>query len=184
MQSETDKFWKTLHTEELLHSPWLKVFKETCKLPNGKIIPDFYTIWQPDWVLILPKTKKDTWILTKQYRHGSKEISLEFPAGIIEKNEAPLEAAKRELEEETKFFAGNYQFIGKFSVNPDRHRCNFFVYYAEVLNQRERLHQDVTENIEVFEMTTKDLESAISDGTFSHPLQIAAYYKMKLKNFK
>ena len=91
--------WTTLSVKEILDSPWLKIAKESCCLPHGKIISDFYTIWQPDWVLILPQTQSGKWILTKQYRHGTKAISLEFPAGIVDKGESPLEAAKRELED-------------------------------------------------------------------------------------
>ena len=92
--------WETIDEKELLNSPWLKITQESCKLPQGKIITDFYTIWQPDWVLILPRTVNGNWIMTKQYRHGTGKVSLEFPAGIIEKGESPLQAAKREMEEE------------------------------------------------------------------------------------
>ena len=40
--------WKLLDTEYLVNAPWLKVAKEKCELPNGKVIDDFYTLWQPD----------------------------------------------------------------------------------------------------------------------------------------
>ena len=46
------KPWKLLNTEYLVDAPWLKVAKEKCELPNGKVIDDFYTLWQPDWVSI------------------------------------------------------------------------------------------------------------------------------------
>ena len=78
----------------------MKVAKETCELPNGKVIDDFYTLWQPDWVLILARTKEGKWVMTEQYRHGTGKIALEFPAGIIDKGETPEEAAIRELQEE------------------------------------------------------------------------------------
>lgn len=92
--------WKLLKTEYLVDAPWLKVAKETCELPNGKVIDDFYTLWQPDWVLILARTAEGKWVMTEQYRHGTGKIALEFPAGIIDKGEAPEQAALRELQEE------------------------------------------------------------------------------------
>ena len=52
------KAWKVLASEPLLDTKYLKVNKEVCELPNGKIIPDFYTIWQPDWVLILAQKER------------------------------------------------------------------------------------------------------------------------------
>ena len=94
------KPWKLLSSEFLVDAPWLKVAKETCELPNGKVIDDFYTLWQPDWVLILARTKEGKWVMTEQYRHGTGKIALEFPAGIIDKGETPEEAAVRELQEE------------------------------------------------------------------------------------
>ena len=94
------KPWKLLDSENLVDVPWLKVAKEKCELPNGKVIDDFYTLWQPDWVMILPRTKDGKWVMTKQYRHGIQKIALEFPAGIIDKGETPELAAIRELQEE------------------------------------------------------------------------------------
>lgn len=94
------KPWKLLSTEYLVNAPWLKVAKEKCELPNGKVIDDFYTLWQPDWVLILARTKEGKWVTTQQYRHGTGKIALEFPAGIINKGETPEQAALRELQEE------------------------------------------------------------------------------------
>jgi 8-oxo-dGTP pyrophosphatase MutT (NUDIX family) len=94
------KPWKLLDSEFLVNAPWLKVAKEKCELPNGKVIDDFYTLWQPDWVLILARTTEGKWVMTEQYRHGTGKIALEFPAGIIDKGETPEEAAVRELQEE------------------------------------------------------------------------------------
>ena len=94
------KPWKLLDSEYLVDAPWLKVAKEKCELPNGKVIDDFYTLWQPDWVMILARTKNCKWVMTKQYRHGTQAIELEFPAGMIDQGETPEEAAIRELQEE------------------------------------------------------------------------------------
>ena len=52
------KPWKLLDSEFLVNAPWLKVAKEKCELPNGKVIDDFYTLWQPDWVLIRPHKRR------------------------------------------------------------------------------------------------------------------------------
>ncbi len=92
-----------MDSEFLVNAPWLKVAKEKCELPNGKVIDDFYTLWQPDWVLILARTTDGKWVMTEQYRHGTGKIALEFPAGIIDKGETPEEAAIRELQEECGF---------------------------------------------------------------------------------
>jgi 8-oxo-dGTP pyrophosphatase MutT (NUDIX family) len=191
------KPWKLLKTEYLVDAPWLKVAKETCELPNGKVIDDFYTLWQPDWVLILARTAEGKWVMTEQYRHGTGKIALEFPAGIIDKGETPEQAALRELQEECGYridssttpialcAPGSAQndtvrFIGTFPVNPDRHRGVFHVVFIDGVVKSGGTHFDSTEDIESLELSDEELQKKMADGTFNHPLQIAGYFKLKL----
>ena len=193
------KPWKLLSSEFLVDAPWLKVAKETCELPNGKVIDDFYTLWQPDWVLILARTKEGKWVMTEQYRHGTGKIALEFPAGIIDKGETPEEAALRELQEEcgygvkgnaSKNLTGSIAslrmtnnattYLGCFSVNPDRHRGKFHVVFIDGVERLGKTSFDDTEDIETFLFSDEEFQAKVADGTFNHPLQIAGYFKWKL----
>lgn len=184
------KPWKLLKTEYLVDAPWLKVAKETCELPNGKVIDDFYTLWQPDWVLILARTAEGKWVMTEQYRHGTGKIALEFPAGIIDKGETPEQAAIRELQEECGYGVAHLakatsatsltKYLGAFPINPDRHRGVFHVVFIDGVVKGGSTHFDSTEDIESFELTDEELQKKMADGTFNHPLQIAGYFKFKL----
>ena len=195
------KPWKLLNTEYLVNAPWLKVAKEKCELPNGKVIDDFYTLWQPDWVLILARTTDGKWVMTEQYRHGTGKIALEFPAGIINKGEAPEQAALRELQEECGYGVrgenaaarlktrderrfpvetGITKYIGSFPVNPDRHRGKFHVVFIDGVERLGKTNFDDTEEIETYTFTDEEFLNKVSDGTFNHPLQIAGYFKWKL----
>ena len=180
------KPWKLLDTEYLVNAPWLKVAKEKCELPNGKIIDDFYTLWQPDWVLILARTDDGKWVMTQQYRHGTGKIALEFPAGIIDKGETPEQAALRELQEECGYRfvqnseLGKISYLGSFPVNPDRHRGKFHVVFIDDVVKGGSTHFDSTEEIESTEMSDEELQAKMADGTFNHPLQMAGYFKWKL----
>lgn len=187
------KPWKLLDTEYLVNAPWLKVAKEKCELPNGKVIDDFYTLWQPDWVLILARTAEGKWVMTEQYRHGTGKIALEFPAGIIDKDETQEQAAVRELQEECGYSMNNEQlttnscsqkksiaYLGAYPVNPDRHRGKFHVVFIDGVVRAGETSFDETEEIESTEMTDEELQAKMLDGTFSHPLQMAGYFKWKL----
>jgi len=134
------KQWKLLDSEDLVDAPWLKVAKEKCELPNGKVIDDFYTLWQPDWVMILARTKDNRWAMTKQYRHGTQAIMLEFPAGIINKGETPEKAAIRELQEECGFCPPG--FIPG-SVDADEYRCRNEVRHDNFNAEGDRIHNDI-----------------------------------------
>ena len=188
------KPWKLLETKYLVDAPWLKVAKEKCELPNGKVIDDFYTLWQPDWVLILARTATGRWVMTEQYRHGSQTIELEFPAGIINKGETPEQAALRELQEECGYKLDERTlqmglqtrderaliYLGSLPVNPDRHRGKFHIVFIDGVAKAGETHFDSTEDIESSELSDSELQQKIADGTFCHPLQIAGYYKWKL----
>ena len=184
------KPWKLLKTEYLVDAPWLKVAKETCELPNGKVIDDFYTLWQPDWVLILARTAQGKWVMTEQYRHGTGRIALEFPAGIIDKGETPEQAALRELQEECGYRPdcdcheaaplAMTKYIGTYPVNPDRHRGVFHVVFIDGVKKAGSTNFDSTEEIETRELSDEDLQKKMADGTFNHPLQMAGYLKWRL----
>ena len=203
------KPWKLLDSKYLVDAPWLKVAKETCELPNGKVIDDFYTLWQPDWVLILARTAEGNWVMTEQYRHGTGKIALEFPAGILNKGETPEQAALRELQEEcgygidertltsslqtkderqkskktNKPEAWNLKpitYLGTFPVNPDRHRGVFHVVFIDGVKKAGTTNFDSTEEIETRELSDEDLQKKMADGTFNHPLQMAGYLKYRL----
>ena len=180
-----------MSSEFLVDAPWLKVAKETCELPSGKVIDDFYTLWQPDWVLILARTTEGKWVMTEQYRHGTGKIALEFPAGIIDKGETPKEAAIRELQEECGYcleegrcpLSGGHDsiiYLGSFPVNPDRHRGKFHVVFIDGVERLGKTSFDDTEDIETFLYTDEEFQAKVADGTFNHPLQIAGYFKWKL----
>ena len=178
------KPWKLLSSEYLVDAPWLKVAKETCELPNGKVIDDFYTLWQPDWVLILARTAEGKWVMTEQYRHGTGKIALEFPAGIINKGESPEQAALRELQEEVAYHgeSTNVSYLGAYPVNPDRHRGKFHVVFIDGVKKGGSTHFDSTEEIESLLLSDEELQAKMTDGTFNHPLQMAGYLKYKLSN--
>ncbi len=175
------KNWKILSKKNILDSKWLRVDKEVCQLPNCKVISDFYTLWQPDWVLILAKNFQGKWVLASQYRHGTQKTSLEFPAGIIDSGETPIDAAKRELQEECAYAKGNWTLIGELPMNPDRHRGRFFVVYAEGVEKFQETRFDDSENIETVLIETEVLLEKIKKGTFVHPHQIAGFYLWQLK---
>ena len=91
-----------------------KIVSEEMKY-NGKRFKIMHRMWEDDkntlyerdtvetssGAIILPITENNEVVFIKQYREAIEQETLELPAGMIEENESPIEAAKRELEEET-----------------------------------------------------------------------------------
>lgn len=103
----TIKPWKEISRETVFQKYGRKLDKVIFKLPNG-IESDFYlTGDKTKLVCVLALTKKKEVILATQFRPGPQIVVSELPGGGVNKNESPLEAAKRELLEETGY-AGDF----------------------------------------------------------------------------
>ena len=110
--------WKVLKTSEVFSAePWLALSVQQVRVPDGRIIDDFYQLALPDFTLVFAATPSGEIIMIRQYKHGAKRTSLTLPGGLVEKGEDPEEAAKRELLEETGYQAESWQSLGSYVVN-------------------------------------------------------------------
>lgn len=107
------KPWKTLNTTYL--HPNIRV--DTCELVNGQIITP-HVLDYDDEIMIFAVTKDQQVVLIRQYRHGVQDVILELPGGSVDAGETPLEAAKRELIEETGYASDTFIELGQVSPNP------------------------------------------------------------------
>jgi len=98
-----DKKWKLINSKPVFESKYLQVEDRTYELPDGKIGEHYYHVSRPDYVLILAINDKEQIVVERQYRRGVDDFVYELPAGWIDEGETPLQAAIRELKEETGF---------------------------------------------------------------------------------
>lgn len=175
MKPEQELPWDVLESKKLVESPWLSVESQVCRLPSGKVISPFYVVQQPDWVLILAQDTGGKWILGRQYRHGQRKWFLEFPAGIIDSKESPLEAAKRELLEETGYGGGEWQTLQVFPVNPDRQSSRFHIVLARNVKKVGETDFDESEEIRLQLHATQEIDGLAKSGGLEHPLHVLAW---------
>lgn len=109
--------WEVLESERLFNRPWLTVRRDCVRIPNGQINDEFYVLEYPDWINVIAITEDGQFVLEKQYRHGLGKTCYELPAGVIEAGETPLQAAKRELLEETGYGRGAWRKVMTISGN-------------------------------------------------------------------
>ncbi|MCP4050570.1 MAG: NUDIX hydrolase [bacterium] len=112
--------WKVLSSSLELDSPWVKVRRETILLPDDSQIDDYYIIERRDIVVVFAKTSTHQVVFVEQYKHGVRTNTLELPAGMIDSNEKVIDAARRELREETGYTAKRWKVIGSFFDDPTR----------------------------------------------------------------
>ena len=118
--SETDHEWREIAAETVVKTPIFSLVRST-REDNKKRQGDFFIVQAPEWVTVIPLIEKpggDEFLMVRQYRHGSGLVTVEFPAGVVDHGESPLEAAVRELKEETGYTAGEVIPIGSVNPNP------------------------------------------------------------------
>ena len=121
--------WQVLKRELVLECPpWLSLWRETIRLPEGREIDDYYQIEQRDYVVIA--AWRDGMVLGMwRYKHGPRRVNLGLPAGYLETGEDALSAARRELHEEAGLALEDWQHLGRYCVDGNRSqaRAHFFV---------------------------------------------------------
>lgn len=155
-----DGKWKVLKSEYLFKRPWLTVRRDCVELPDGRQNPEFYVLEYPDWVNIIAITDEGEFVMERQYRHGLGKTCFEIPAGVIEKGETPLEAAKRELQEETGYGEGEWEEVLTLSGNASTSNNMTHCFIAEGVRKISTQHLDSTEDLKpvlLNEMQVKDL---------------------------
>ena len=170
--------WKVLKRENILRiGPWLSVRLECVELPNGTQIPTWFVLEFPDWINVIALTKDGQMVLVDQYRHALGETHYELVAGVIDAGETPLEAAKRELSEETGFEGGEWQLFMTLSPNPTNHNNRSYTFLATNVEKRREQHQEPTEDIGVHLMTPGQVREMLDDGEIIQALHAAPLWK-------
>ena len=144
-----ERKWEILSTEYLIRRPWLTARRDVAKLPDGRINHEYYVLEYPDWVNIIAITEEGMVVLERQYRHGLGKTCFELPCGVIEEGETPLQAAKRELLEETGYAGGEWKQLMTLSPNPATSNNLAHSFLATGVKKVAGQSLDATEDIEV-----------------------------------
>lgn len=170
----SSKAWQVLSQCTVIDRPWLRVFEQRVRLPNGHEIQEFHRIEGPDWAAVLALTDDESAVLVRQYRHGAGESSLELPAGVIDAGEEGLAAAQRELAEETGFVAPVWQALAIVNTEPARHTTRAHLFVARGARRAGPQRVEASEPISVELISAGELGQRIDQREISHGVHIGA----------
>jgi 8-oxo-dGTP pyrophosphatase MutT (NUDIX family) len=167
----TVKPWKILETNYF--RPRFRIDK--CELGNGKFLDA--TIFEfRSWANVMALTKSGEVVLIQQYRHGVRDVLWEFPGGVVEDEEDPLEGARRELLEETGYAASQMIEIARLYPNPALQTNTLYGYLALDAEKVSEQVLDAGEDIEVHLVPLEELIGMARRGDFPHALMTAVLF--------
>ena len=179
-----DKVKGNLTKEEILYSgDFINLIREVYSLPNNRTITREKIVKNggKDSVIIVATDSNGNYILTFQTRINDKIIA-EFPSGYIEDGEGVIEAAKRELKEETGYVSDIVTLLDEFyySVGIDNSIC----YIVRMKNSVKAFDVNSNENLTYGIFTEEELKYLLNNNIMCGGLNKLAYYSLQNKGCK
>lgn len=163
---------KTLGERKGFAGKFIDVSTYDIELANGqKGIRE--VMHHPGGVVVVAQNDADTILMVKQYRYPIKQVSLELPAGRLDKGDSPDERIRAELEEETGYVAKTWKSLGYIYTTPGICDEKLYLYYATDLEFKKQKPDD-GEIIEFFEYKINDVFELIKSGEINDAKTICA----------
>lgn len=160
--------WETLKSKEVFSAdPWIRLSVEQVRLPDGRVVDDYYQMQLVDCAIIFAETKKGKVVMERQYKHGVRKVTLTLPTGGIHPGEDPMLAAQRELKEETGYVSKDWQCLGRFILMGNQGGGTIHVFKALQAEQVTEPVESDLEEMDIILMKPEELTEAIRSGEIS-----------------
>lgn len=172
----TKRKWEILSSEYVVESPWYRLRRDSCRLPDGNVIDTYYVREHAGFAVVFALTPHGDVVFTRQYKHGCGEFVLELPAGAIEPGENPVSCAKRELEEETGFVAPAFERVAEYIADPTSSTGRLFLYIAKGAVAEGTRAPDSSEDIDTVLVPLQRVVDEVRAGRVFVQSHVAAIY--------
>lgn len=170
--------WERVDSKLLADCRVFTVSESTSVCPWTSDKHSFYFIESADWVNIVPITESGEVVLIRQFRHGSQDITLEIPGGIVDPGEEPAVAAVRECLEETGYEAPAVEPLGALSPNPALFPNRLHTFVARGCRRVADVANTSTERTEVALVPFDELPRLLASGEIDHALVVATLWRL------
>lgn len=186
---EENLAWEEISTEHIVRDEWIDFRRSAYRFPDGSVFEPYYSYSRRDYVVVVATDEEGNYLCVRQFRQGIKEVTTEFPAGGIERTdgreygterggagaEDSLEAAKRELLEETGYESEQWRHLLTVPSNATIADNYAYIFAAENCRKSGGQKLDETEFLNVRKYTRAQIEEMISRGKFQQAVHIMAW---------
>lgn len=187
---EENLIWTEIKTEHIIQDQWIDFRKSSYRYPDGRVFEPFYSYSRRNYTVIVASDEDGRYLCVRQYRQGIRQVTTEFPAGGIERVsgkeygsneyiETALEAAKRELAEETGYVSPDWEHLLTIPSNAtlaDNYAC---VFRAKNCRKESEQKLDETEVLTVDKLSAEEIEALIHTGKFQQAVHVMAWLLAK-----
>ncbi len=173
---------KIISTKTPYQNKYLTLIEDLIQYSNGDQDIYSYIVKKPSVLIIPYDPSTDTFYLVKQYRHPHQKEFIEFPAGGIEKNETPKQAALRELEEETSLTTNSLFPLGFFhsDIGTRKSITHLFLALSPTPSPHPHL-QNKHEKTQLLKISHSNLKDYFKTGKVNETWALSAYTLFLLK---
>ena len=177
----TDLTWKICSSEYIHKGPWATLRSDKCEMPDGRIVEQYYVLEYPNWVNAVAITEDNKILMVKQYRHAAAIVSLEIPGGVIDGDESPEHAMRRELLEETGYQFDSMELLCTVYANPSTANNHTYCYLAKGGKKVQEQSLDEHEELVVEEYTIDEVKKLLSENKIAQSLHCTGLYYALIK---
>ena len=188
-QNSENLTWEEIRTEHIVQDEWIDFRRSAYRFPDGSVYEPFYSYSRRDYVVIVASDEEGKYLCVRQFRQGIKEVTTEFPAGGIERtdgreyglgrdssaSEDALEAAKRELLEETGYVSDDWKHLLTVPSNATIADNYAYIFVAGNCRKSGEQNLDETEFLNVRKYSADEIEEMIYKGDFQQAIHIMAW---------
>ena len=192
-EKQNNLIWKEISTEHIVQDEWIDFRRSAYRFPDGSVFEPYYSYSRRDYVVIVASDIDGKYLCVRQFRQGIKEVTTEFPAGGIERtddreyrsggsstaSEDALEAARRELLEETGYVSDDWTHLLTVPSNATIADNYAHIFMAKNCSKSGEQNLDETEFLNVIKYSEAEIEDMIFNGDFQQAVHIMAWLLAK-----
>ena len=169
--------WRKISSRTVYENDWMRVLEDHVRNPGGGENQYGYVHFKNRAIAIVPLDDDGNTWLVGQDRYTLGEYSWELPMGGAPLDEAPLDAAKRELREETGLSANRWSEVMRLHTSNSITDELGIVYLAEGLTEGETAFEE-TEDLRIRKLPLADAVQLVYNGEITDAISVAAILRI------